>query len=69
MASSANRHNDDHPHPFTMMQAFEWYTPGGGTQWKWLAENAARFSDIGITALWLPPPCKTASRESTGYNM
>lgn len=69
MASSANKHADDHPHNYTMMQGFEWYTQGQGTHWQWLADNAARFADMGITAVWLPPPCKTENRESSGYDM
>lgn len=69
MASSANRHNDEHPHAFTVLQAFEWYTPGRGTHWQWLKENASRFAEMGITAVWLPPPFKTASRESSGYDV
>ncbi|UZJ50717.1 hypothetical protein CBS101457_000037 [Exobasidium rhododendri] len=68
MASSANRYNDDHGHNATMMQAFEWYTPGGGNHWTWLANNAERFADMGITALWVPPPYKGASTDSTGYD-
>ena len=45
------------------------YTPGGGNHWKWLRDNAKRFSDMGITALWLPPPTKGASPDSTGYDV
>lgn len=45
------------------------YTPGGGNHWDWLADNAERFADMGITAVWLPPPCKTASTDSTGYDI
>lgn len=45
------------------------YTPGGGKHWNWLAENAPRFADMGITALWIPPPTKAAGAESTGYDM
>jgi alpha-amylase len=69
MASGANRHENEHGHGYTMLQGFEWYTPGGGTHWDWLAQNAERFADMGITAIWLPPPCKTASSDSTGYDI
>ena len=69
MASSANKHSDPHQHNCTMMQAFEWYTPGKGTHWQWLGENAKRFADMGITAVWIPPPTKSSSPESTGYDM
>jgi alpha-amylase len=38
-----------------MMQYFHWYSPGDGTLWKQLAENAAELSKAGFTAVWLPP--------------
>lgn len=72
MASFANRFSrahDDSETNYTMMQAFEWYTPGGGNHWNWLAENADRFADMGITALWIPPPTKAAGEDSTGYDI
>ncbi|KAJ1028121.1 hypothetical protein NDA13_003568 [Ustilago tritici] len=69
MASSANKHSDKLEHNYTMMQAFEWYTQGEGKHWKWLGENAKRFADIGITAVWIPPPTKGASASSTGYDI
>ncbi|EPQ26108.1 uncharacterized protein PFL1_06316 [Pseudozyma flocculosa PF-1] len=69
MASSANKHSDAHEFNYTMMQAFEWYTPDGGVHWDWLASNAKRFADMGITAVWLPPPTKSSSPESTGYDI
>lgn len=69
MASSANKHSDKLDHNYTMMQAFEWYTQGEGKHWKWLGENAKRFADIGITAVWIPPPTKGASDSSTGYDI
>ncbi|MCO5566240.1 hypothetical protein L7F22_019916 [Adiantum nelumboides] len=69
MASGANVHEFEKPHAYTMLQGFEWYTPGGGEHYDWLAKNAERLADMGITAIWLPPPCKTANRESTGYDI
>ncbi|CAO1636433.1 unnamed protein product [Sympodiomycopsis kandeliae] len=72
MASFANRFSRAHDEVeanFTMMQAFEWYTPGGGNHWNWLADNAERFADMGITALWIPPPTKAAGQDSTGYDI
>lgn len=75
MASAANRHADvdgdkagaDRNH--TILQAFEWYTPGGGNHWRWLHDNAERFAAMGLTALWLPPPTKAAGDQSTGYDI
>ncbi|KAH0231668.1 hypothetical protein KCU90_g25323, partial [Aureobasidium melanogenum] len=40
----------------TLLQAFEWHTPGG--HWTRLANAAPGLADIGITSLWLPPGCK-----------
>lgn len=72
MASFANRFSraqDEAEANFTMLQAFEWYTPGGGNHWTWLASNAQRFADMGITAVWIPPPTKAAGEDSTGYDL
>lgn len=69
MASSANKHSDKHEHNYTMMQAFEWYTQGEGKHWQWLGDNAKRFADMGITAVWIPPPTKAGSASSTGYDI
>ena len=43
-----------------MMQYFEWYYPCDGSLWNKVKENSKELSDIGITALWLPPACKAA---------
>lgn len=82
MASSANRHHssrltsrgegqqeEEEEQNYTMLQGFEWYTPGGGQHWRWLADNADRLSDMGITAIWIPPPTKGASQDGTGYDI
>lgn len=69
MASAANKHSsDEQERNYTMLQGFEWYTPGAGQHWKWLGDNAARFASLGITALWLPPPTKAANADSVGYD-
>ena len=44
-------------------------TPAGGTHWQWLGDNAARFADLGITAVWIPPPTKAANTDSTGFDV
>lgn len=41
-----------------MMQFFHWYSPADGTLWNQLAENASALAEVGITAVWLPPPIK-----------
>lgn len=44
-----------------MMQYFHWYSPSDGSLWKELAENAKDLAEVGITALWIPPPYKGAA--------
>lgn len=70
MASAANKYSyeEEAERNYTMLQGFEWYTPGGGHHWRWLGDNAPRFAELGITALWLPPPTKGANTDSTGYD-
>ncbi|BGP41093.1 hypothetical protein JCM10449v2_005062 [Rhodotorula kratochvilovae] len=61
----------DHPQGssnFTMLQGFEWYTPGGGVHYDWLASQAKDLGDMGITAIWLPPPTKADTPASVGYS-
>lgn len=51
-----------------MMQFFHWYTPGDGSHWKQLAEQAASLSEAGITSVWLPPAYKGAGgADDAGY--
>jgi alpha-amylase len=45
----------------TMMQWFHWYSPGDGSHWRTLIEEAPRLAAAGITALWLPPAFKGLS--------
>lgn len=54
---------------YTMMQGFEWYCPGGGKHWGNLKDRVEALSGMGITALWLPPPCKASSEGSVGYDI
>jgi len=44
-----------------MMQYFHWYTPGDGSLWNQLSEQATHLAESGITAVWLPPPYKGAA--------
>ncbi|KAG9579200.1 glucan 1,4-alpha-maltohexaosidase precursor, partial [Aureobasidium melanogenum] len=50
----------------TLLQAFEWHTPGG--HWTRLANAAPGLADIGITSLWLPPGCKANNPHGNGYD-
>ncbi|WP_039058455.1 alpha-amylase [Enterobacter sp. Bisph1] len=53
----------------TLLQTFHWYSPAGGTLWPELRERAGELRDIGITMVWLPPPCKgAAGADSVGYD-
>ncbi len=42
----------------TMIQYFEWNTHAGGEHWNNLANDARHLSDVGVTAVWIPPPSK-----------
>lgn len=61
MSLDANAEYSHKDHNYTMLQAFEWYVEGGGKHWKKLEEEVPRLSDIGITAMWLPPPTKASN--------
>jgi alpha-amylase len=53
-----------------MLQCFHWYTPGGGSLWKKLAESSEALSAAGFTALWLPPAYKgNGGGHDTGYGV
>lgn len=54
----------------TMIQYFHWYLPADGNFWKQVKEQAKYLADIGITAVWLPPPYKAAAGGySVGYDV
>ncbi|RYY39063.1 MAG: alpha-amylase [Chitinophagaceae bacterium] len=54
----------------TMIQLFHWYSPGDGTFWNWVSEQAPLLAAQGITAAWLPPAFKGAEgAASTGYDL
>lgn len=38
----------------TQLQAFEWYSEGGGKHWGTISDLIPKLSDFGITALWIP---------------
>ena len=50
-----------------MMQYFEWNLPNDGYLWKALAKDAPHLAEIGVTAVWIPPPCKADRQENQGY--
>ena len=54
----------------TMMQYFEWYMNCNQNLWNTVAQNAKLLSDIGITALWLPPAYKgIGGKDDVGYGV
>ena len=54
----------------TMMQYFHWYLPSDGTHWNQLRQNAQALAQVGISALWLPPACKSLDgTEDVGYGI
>ncbi|KIO17122.1 glycoside hydrolase family 13 protein [Tulasnella calospora MUT 4182] len=69
MSFRANKRYGPKPHNYTMMQAFEWYVEGDGKHWKHLKSEIPELDAMGITALWLPPPCKASSKNSVGYDI
>ncbi|KAJ8293289.1 Glucan 1,4-alpha-maltohexaosidase [Rhodotorula toruloides] len=62
----------DHPEGssnYTLLQGFEWYQEGGGTYYAWLAGKAEELGEMGITAIWIPPPTKADGPNSVGYSI
>ncbi|GAA5847444.1 hypothetical protein JCM9279_000483 [Rhodotorula babjevae] len=53
---------------YTMLQGFEWYSPGGGVYYKDMESKAKELGEMGITAVWLPPPTKCDTPDSVGYS-
>lgn len=54
------------PQNSTLLQAFEWHTPGG--HWIRLSNSLETLAGIGITSFWLPPGCKANSPQGNGYD-
>lgn len=52
-----------------MSTGFEWHSPGGGVYWKQFKEKAGSLGQMGITAVWLPPPTKASSQDGNGYDI
>lgn len=54
----------------TIMQYFEWYMNCNQNLWNTVGQNAKSLSDIGITALWLPPAYKgIGGKDDVGYGV
>lgn len=54
----------------TMMQYFEWYLSSDTTLWSKVEKEAKRFSNLGITHMWLPPAYKGAGGlDDVGYGV
>ncbi|MBR6061587.1 MAG: alpha-amylase, partial [Spirochaetales bacterium] len=69
VAADVSRASSSTPVNGTMMQYFHWYTPAGGFHWNEVASNAAALSQMGVTALWLPPAYKGSSGYDVGYGV
>jgi len=51
-----------------MMQFFHWYLPSDGSLWNHLADEISQLAELGVTAVWLPPPYKgDQGSEDVGY--
>ncbi|GAC1417096.1 MAG: alpha-amylase [Flavisolibacter sp.] len=54
----------------TMIQYFHWYFSKDEALWKRVFQEAKNIARMGITAIWLPPACKsTRGAYSTGYDV
>ena len=54
----------------TMMQYFKYFLPSGCKLWNGIYNEAKKLSDIGITAIWLPPAYKGMGGNSdVGYSV
>ncbi len=54
----------------TLLQSFHWYIPDDGQLWNQLKRDARKFSELGITACWIPPAGKaSAGAVSVGYDV
>ncbi|KIY63156.1 glycoside hydrolase family 13 protein [Cylindrobasidium torrendii FP15055 ss-10] len=69
MSKDANAEYAGKEQNYTMMQAYEWYSEGGGKHWNLLNSKLDEFADMGITAMWLPPPTKASGKDSVGYDI
>ncbi len=52
----------------TMIQFFHWNYPMDQPLWQNVASEAGNLSQLGITAVWLPPAFKPTNMNSVGYD-
>lgn len=53
-----------------IMQYFEWYMECNQNLWNEISKNAETLSNLGITALWLPPAYKgIGGKDEVGYGV
>ena len=53
-----------------IMQYFEWYMDSNQSLWNQIKENAEKLSNIGVTAMWLPPAYKgIGGKDEVGYGV
>ncbi len=50
-----------------LIQYFEWNLPNDGLLWRQLKEDAKHLSEIGISAVWIPPAYKADEQQDEGY--
>ncbi len=50
-----------------LMQYFEWNLPNDGCLWQQLKEDSKHLSEIGVTAVWIPPAYKADEQQDEGY--
>lgn len=50
-----------------LIQYFEWNLPADGQLWNQLARDASHLSEIGVTAVWIPPAYKGSGVQDVGY--
>lgn len=54
----------------TLLQGFSWYVPNDGSLWRSIADQAQHLSDLGVSAVWLPPAYKgQAGIDDVGYGV
>lgn len=66
-ARGLNKHEKELQDNYTLMQGFEWYQEAGGKYWNLMKDRAQSLGEMGITAIWLPPPTKGSGPEDNGY--
>ncbi len=50
-----------------LMQYFEWELPNTGDLWKKLEADAEHLTELGISAVWIPPAYKAQEQDDVGY--